>query len=79
MIRSLLRVVVCTAVLFGATAAPVSAAEPLFASKSAVARFWSDFKDYWSNAFKNQSAVTMAVLGTGAIALVIITRVKGNK
>ncbi|MBL8867394.1 MAG: hypothetical protein KF873_00800 [Gemmataceae bacterium] len=62
-----------------ATAAPAPAAEPLFAAKSSVRKYWDGFKEYWGGAFKNQSAVTMVVLGTGAVALFIITRGKWKK
>jgi hypothetical protein len=65
--------------LAAATAAPAPAAEPLFAAKSAVRKYWDGFKEYWGGAFKNQSAVTMVVLGTGAVALFIITRGKWKK
>ncbi len=65
--------------LFAATAAPAPAAEPLFAAKTAVQKYWDGFKEYWGGAFKNQSAVTMVVLGTGAVALFIITRGKWKK
>ncbi len=63
------------------TAAPAfaSAGAPLFAAKSSVRKYWDGFKEYWGGAFKNQSAVTMVVLGTGAIALFIITRGKWKK
>ena len=64
--------------LLAATAAPVPAAEPLFA-KSVVAKYWDGFKEYWGGAFKNQSAVTMIVLGTGALGLFIITRGRWKK
>jgi hypothetical protein len=59
-------------------AAPADAA-PLFASRSPVARYWASFKDYWTGAFRNQGAVTLAVLGTGALAMFIITRGKWRK
>lgn len=62
-----------------ASAAPVAASPPLFAAKSSVRKYWDGFKEYWGGAFKNQSAVTMVVLGTGAVALFIITRGKWKK
>ena len=62
-----------------ASAGPAPAAEPLFAAKSALQKYWDGFKEYWGSAFKNQSAVTMVVLGTGAVALFIITRGKWKK
>lgn len=67
--------------LAAGTAAPAFAAPtlPLFAAKSSVRKYWDGFKDYWGGAFKNQSAVTMVVLGTGAVALLIITRGKWKK
>lgn len=70
---------VLVAILALSTAAPLPAAEPLFAAKSSIRKYWDGFKDYWGGAFKNQSAVTMVVLGTGALALFIITRGKWKK
>ena len=64
--------------LAAGTAAPASAA-PLFAAKSSVQKYWDGFKEYWGGAFKNQSAVTMVVIGTGLVALFIITRGKWKK
>jgi hypothetical protein len=61
------------------TAPPAAAGEPLFAAKSAVRKYWDGFKDYWGGAFKSKSAVTMIVLGTGALGLFIITRGKWRK
>ena len=72
MTRKLATYVLVLALAAG-TAAPVSAA-PLFAAKSSVQKYWDGFKEYWGGAFKNQSAVTMVVIGTGLVALFIITR-----
>lgn len=74
-----LRLSAALAALFVLTAGPAAAAGPLFAQKSVVARYWDGFKDYWGSSFKNQSAITMIVLGTGAIGLFIITRGKWKK
>jgi DMSO reductase anchor subunit len=65
--------------LTAATAAPVPAAQPLFAAKSSIQKYWDGFKEYWGGTFKNQSAVTLVVVGTGLIALFIITRGKWRK
>lgn len=71
---------VLTLSFMAATASPLIASTPLFAArKSAVRKYWDGFKEYWGGAFKNQSAVTVVVLGTGAAALFIITRGKWRK
>lgn len=75
----ILRTYVLVLALAIGTAAPVPAAEPLFAAKSSVRKYWDGFKEYWGGAFKNQSAVTMVVIGTGIVALFIITRGKWKK
>lgn len=41
--------------------------------------YWHDFLDYWGSFFRRQDGVVMTVLVAGAVALFIITRVKGNK
>ncbi|MBA2226514.1 MAG: hypothetical protein WHU94_00440 [Thermogemmata sp.] len=41
--------------------------------------YWQEFQDYWEGIFRRQDGVIMTVLIAGAIALFIITRVKGNK
>ncbi len=46
---------------------------PLWAS------YWHEFVEYWTNFLTRQDGVVMTVLVTGAVALLIITRVKGNK
>jgi hypothetical protein len=60
--------------LIAATPHPAEAA-----TRSVVRKYWDGFRDYWSSAVKNQSGITMVVLGTGLVALFIITRVKGNR
>jgi hypothetical protein len=41
--------------------------------------YWQEFQEYWEGIFRRQDGVIMTVLIAGAIALFIITRVKGNK
>ncbi|MCS7270692.1 MAG: hypothetical protein NZ703_06370 [Gemmataceae bacterium] len=54
---------------------PCSAATPL----PIAAGYWQEFWDYWEGVLRRQDGVVMTVLVAGAIALFIITRVKGNK
>ncbi|QEL13218.1 hypothetical protein [Limnoglobus roseus] len=67
------------AALFVLAAPPLAAAEPLFAQKSVLHKYWDGFADYWGGSLKSQSTITMVVVGTGAIALFIITRGKWKK
>jgi hypothetical protein len=60
--------------VFATTPQPAHAA-----SRSVVRKYWDGFRDYWGRAMKNQSGITMVVLATGAVAMFIITRVKGNR
>lgn len=43
------------------------------------AGYWHEFVDFWTNFLTRQDGVVMTVLAAGALALFIITRVKGNK
>jgi hypothetical protein len=36
--------------------------------------YWDQFVDYWQGAFQRQNGVILAVLGLGAVAMLIITR-----
>jgi len=62
------------------SAVPCSA-EPCYGETSTLwaSSYWQEFRDYWEGVFRRQNGVIMTVLITGAIALFIITRVKGNK
>jgi hypothetical protein len=60
--------------LFG-IATPCQAADPSLWA----AGYWQDFLDYWRGVLNRQDGVVMTVLAAGAVALFIITRVKGNK
>ncbi len=59
-------------------ATPLFAAEPLFAS-NALQRYWYGFTSYWTGAIRNQGAITLIALGTGAVSMFIITRAKWKK
>lgn len=54
---------------------PCYAGSPIFWASG----YWHEFQDYWEGIFRRQDGVIMTVLIAGAIALFIITRVKGNK
>jgi hypothetical protein len=60
-------------------AGPVSASEPVFAASNSLKRYWDDFSDYWTSSFRNKSAITLTVLGVGAVAMFIVTRGKWQK
>lgn len=37
-------------------------------------KYWGQFLEYWEGALQRQNGVVLAVLGLGAVALLIITR-----
>lgn len=48
-------------------------------SAAVFADYVSELKDYWGKLAGQQSGVVMVALGTGVVALLIITQIKGNK
>lgn len=73
--------VLIIAILWVLLSAVPCSAEPCYAGTSILwaSSYWQEFQDYWEGVFRRQNGVIMTVLIAGAIALFIITRVKGNK
>jgi hypothetical protein len=53
---------------------PLVAPAPAFASA-----YWAGFKRFWTDFVSDTDGVVLVALVVGAISLLIITRVKGNK
>lgn len=44
-----------------------------------IAGYWSNFVEHWKTIFQQQNGISMAVVGVGVVALIIITRGKWQK
>lgn len=52
-------------------AGPAAAADQ---SGALFGKYWEQFLEYWQSSLQKQNGVVLAVLGVGAVALLIITR-----